>query len=63
MASKEWPNGQKTEKHTGMCYDCELPVGLLDLKFRGISFDAQGIVVGCINHGGEVARRAITVWW
>jgi len=63
MASKEWPNGQETERHTRMCYDGELPVGLLDLKLRGIRFDAQGIVVGCINNnGGEVARRAITVW-
>lgn len=63
MASKEWPNGQETERHTRMCYDCELPVRLLDLKFRRICFDAQGVVVGCINnHGDEVARRAITVW-
>jgi hypothetical protein len=62
MASKEWLNGQEVERHTRMCYDCELPVGLLDLKFRGIRFDAQGVVIGCINnHGDEVARRAITV--
>ena len=59
----EWPNGRYKERHTGMCYDCELAVGLLDLKFRGICFDAQGVVVGCVNnHGVKLARRAIAGW-
>jgi hypothetical protein len=37
---------------TWMCYNGQLSIGLLDLKFRSIWLDTQGIIIGRVkNHG------------